>query len=71
MTQTIFFESERREMIEHQLRRRGIHDSRVLDAMFQVPRHEFVEPALVSRAYKTGRCPSALQKPSRSPTLSP
>ncbi len=52
MTQTIFFESERREMIEHQLRRRGVHDSRVLDAMFQVPRHEFVAPALVSRAYE-------------------
>ncbi len=38
-------------MIEHQLRRRGIHDSRVLDAMFSVPRHEFVSPNLVSKAY--------------------
>ena len=38
-------------MIETQLRRRGISDDRVLDAMFQVPRHEFVAPALVRRAY--------------------
>lgn len=51
MTQAILFESERRGMIENQLRRRGIHDSRVLDAMFIVPRHEFVKPALVSKAY--------------------
>src|SRR5690348_6989674 len=51
MSQAILFESERREMIEHQLRRRGIRDSRVLDAMFMVPRHEFVGSALVSKAY--------------------
>lgn len=38
-------------MIESQLRRRGILDNRVLEAMFQVPRHEFVAPALVRRAY--------------------
>ncbi len=38
-------------MVEHQLRRRGIRDKRVLGAMFLVPRHEFVAPALVSRAY--------------------
>lgn len=29
-------------MVEKQLRRRGIHDSRVLDAMGQIPREEFV-----------------------------
>jgi protein-L-isoaspartate(D-aspartate) O-methyltransferase len=38
-------------MIERQLRRRGIRDARVLEAMFAVPRHEFVAPALVRRAY--------------------
>ena len=36
------FEFERRDMIERQLRRRGIRDERVLKAMFEVPRHEFV-----------------------------
>ena len=38
-------------MIEIQLRHRGIRDERVLDAMFCVPRHEFVPPHLVSAAY--------------------
>ena len=38
-------------MIERQLRRRGIRDPRVLDAMFQTPRHEFVLPGLVDKAY--------------------
>lgn len=38
-------------MIENQLRRRGIRDPRVLEAMFVVPRHEFVAPGLVRRAY--------------------
>ncbi len=35
-------EEARREMIERQLRRRGIHSPQVLDAMRAVPRHEFV-----------------------------
>lgn len=39
------FESERCAMIEWQLRSRGIRDERVLQAMYEVPRHEFV-PAL-------------------------
>jgi len=33
---------ERCEMVEKQLRRRGIHDARVLAAMEQIPREEFV-----------------------------
>jgi protein-L-isoaspartate(D-aspartate) O-methyltransferase len=45
----IVFESERRAMIEWQLRRRGIYDERVLKAMFEVPRHEFV-PLLYQQA---------------------
>jgi len=48
------FESERRAMIEHQLRRRGIHDERILSAMLEVPRHEFVPPHFQSRAYDDG-----------------
>jgi len=51
MSAAIPFESERRAMIEQQLRRRGIRDTRVLDAMFHVPRHEFVALNLVDKAY--------------------
>ena len=40
------------EMIEKQLRRRGISDSAVLGAMAAVPRHEFVAEELRSRAYE-------------------
>lgn len=51
MSEVTPFESERREMVENQLRRRGIRDERVLQAMFKVPRHVFVPPALLDRAY--------------------
>ena len=40
------------EMIEKQLRRRGISDSAVLGAMTAVPRHQFVAEELRSRAYE-------------------
>src|SRR5690348_8778333 len=36
------WETERREMVDTQLRRRGIRDERVLRAMEQIPREEFV-----------------------------
>jgi protein-L-isoaspartate(D-aspartate) O-methyltransferase len=48
----IAFETERRAMIEWQLRRRGIHDERVLKAMFEVPRHEFVPVECIGEAYE-------------------
>jgi protein-L-isoaspartate(D-aspartate) O-methyltransferase len=38
-------------MVESQLISRGIKDPRVLEAMRKVPRHRFVEEALVSQAY--------------------
>jgi protein-L-isoaspartate(D-aspartate) O-methyltransferase len=38
-------------MVEMQLRRRGIRDERVLEAMRLVPRHEFVPAELVDAAY--------------------
>jgi len=41
----------RRRMVEHDLRRRGIRDRRVLVAMARVPRHRFVPPDLVRVAY--------------------
>ena len=45
------FESERRAMVDWQLRRRGIHEERVLRAMSEVPRHEFVPPLFQFKAY--------------------
>ncbi len=42
----------RERMVETQLRARGIHDERVLAAMAQVPRHEFVSPEFRSQAYE-------------------
>ncbi len=43
---------QRAEMIEKQLRRRGIEDSSLLAAMLAVPRHEFLPLELRSRAYE-------------------
>lgn len=43
--------AERYAMVEQQLRKRGIRDERVLDAMLKVPRHEFVAPEHRSQAY--------------------
>src|SRR5713101_2279426 len=52
MDETLAFASERRAMIEKQLRRRGIRDERVLEAMFQVPRHEFVPRPYLNSSYE-------------------
>jgi len=38
-------------MVDEQLWGRGIRDDRVLAAMVRIPRHRFVQEALVSRAY--------------------
>ncbi len=45
------FEGARERMVQTQLLDRGVHDARVIRAMRKVPRHLFVEPALVNRAY--------------------
>ena len=45
------FATARNRMVESQLISRGIKDVRVLGAMRKVPRHRFVEEALVSQAY--------------------
>jgi protein-L-isoaspartate(D-aspartate) O-methyltransferase len=45
------FEAERRAMVEYQIRRRGIRDARVLEAMLAVPRHEFVPAEHLASAY--------------------
>lgn len=46
------YDEQRREMVEQQLLVRGIRDRRVLDAMLQVPRHEFVSEEFSSQAYE-------------------
>jgi len=45
------FSAQRAAMVEDQLRRRGIHDERLLDAMRRVPRHRFVNPEQWEQAY--------------------
>ena len=42
MATALQFETLANNMVETQLRRRGIRDERVLEAMRMVPRHEFV-----------------------------
>ena len=44
--------TERRRMVETQLRRRGIHDERVLQAMREIPREEFVPAESRLMAYQ-------------------
>lgn len=46
------YDEQRQEMVEQQLRARGIRDARVLEAMLQVPRHEFVAEEFRSQAYE-------------------
>jgi len=41
----------RKKMVDTQIRARGIRDERVLAAMEKIPRHLFVEPALIEQAY--------------------
>jgi protein-L-isoaspartate(D-aspartate) O-methyltransferase len=46
------FKKERLAMVEDQLRRRGIHDQRVLEAMAKIPRHSFISPEYQAAAYE-------------------
>lgn len=52
-----FIENMRKDMVENQLRPRGITDDRVLDAMGDVPRHLFVAEDLRDEAYMDGPLP--------------
>ena len=51
------FAAQRADMVEWQLRRRGIHDQRVLDAMAAVPRELFVPERYRRRAYADSALP--------------
>lgn len=44
----------REHMVHHQIERRGIHDSRLLDVLRRVPRHRFIPPQLIERAHDDG-----------------
>src|ERR687893_1340778 len=46
--------TDRRKMVERQLRRRGITDERVLAAMSEVPRERFLPEDQRGRAYRDG-----------------
>ena len=56
------FPAARRRMVERQLRRRGIEDERVLAAMAEVPREEFVPETLRDRAYADSALPIASEQ---------
>lgn len=51
----------RSRMVER-IREQGIRDERVLAAMNQIPRHQFVEEALASRAYEDSALPLGFQQ---------
>ena len=46
------FESKRLQMVESQIRERGVRDRRLLDAFRKVPRHLFLDDALRPQAYE-------------------
>jgi protein-L-isoaspartate(D-aspartate) O-methyltransferase len=50
-------QDERHTMVKEQLEKRGIRDSRVLQAMRDVPRHLFVSPQFQNKAYEDGPLP--------------
>jgi len=52
MNEALPFASERHAMVEYQIRRRGIRDEKVLEALFIVPRHEFVPAPYIMAAYE-------------------
>lgn len=51
------FAAQRQAMVDQQLRTRGISDPRVLEAMGQVPREEFLPDDLRHRSYDDGALP--------------
>jgi protein-L-isoaspartate(D-aspartate) O-methyltransferase len=58
----ISYEYQRKKMVENQIKRRGIADERVLSAMEEVPRHEFVGEGLKGVAYQDGPLPIGMDQ---------
>ena len=46
-----FYENKRREMVQNQIKRRGLSESRLLEVLSTVPRHLFVPENLWDSAY--------------------
>ena len=44
-------------MVQEQIVARGIEDARVLAALRKIPRHLFVDPGIVNRAYHDSALP--------------
>jgi protein-L-isoaspartate(D-aspartate) O-methyltransferase len=63
------FARARAAMVETQLRRRGINDERVLEAMNKVPRHEFVSPQHWPDAYADHPVPIGEQQTTSQPYM--
>jgi len=63
------FRAARVQMVEQQLRQRGIRDERVLQAMATIPRHHFVPPALRTRAYDDQPLPIGAGHPISQPYI--
>jgi protein-L-isoaspartate(D-aspartate) O-methyltransferase len=57
--ETVEFSKLRQQMVESQLRARGIIDARVVDAMSRVPRHEFTPERYRTQAYEDHPVPIA------------
>ena len=53
------YAADRRRMVEDQLVARGIRDRHVLEVMATAPRHAFVDPAFLPRAYEDHALPTA------------
>ncbi|QEG43110.1 protein-L-isoaspartate(D-aspartate) O-methyltransferase [Roseimaritima ulvae] len=56
---TVDWPAQRCNMVEHQLRARGVRDRAVLDAMLRVPREAFVPEAVRESAYQDSPLPIA------------
>src|SRR5215472_9430207 len=63
------FAAARAAMVENQLRRRDIHDARVLAAMHKVPRHEFLNPQHWADAYADHPVPIGEQQTTSQPYI--
>jgi protein-L-isoaspartate(D-aspartate) O-methyltransferase len=63
------FAADRWTMVERQLRRRGIHDERLLAAMYKVPRHEFVARQSWGEAYADHPVPIGEQQTTSQPYM--
>ena len=67
--QDIDFEQARGQMVEGQIEARGVVDSRVLEAMLQVPRHEYVPTEYRAFAYSDTPLPIGLEQTSSQPYI--